>query len=81
MNLEKSVGDILTAILGINCLQCGLQLDTPLLGAIPELDSMAVVNILTALEEQLGISIEDTEVTAEIFTTFSSIVEFVENKF
>ena len=38
---------------------------TPLLGSIPELDSMAVVGILTAIEEELGISIPDDDVSAD----------------
>ena len=54
--------------------------DTPLLGAVPEFDSMAVVSILTAVEDNYGIAIDDDEVSAEIFETVGSLVEFVNAK-
>jgi acyl carrier protein len=57
-----------------------LTLDTQLLGSIPELDSMAVVSVLTALEDRFGFTIEDDEISAETFATFGSLVEFVESK-
>ena len=54
--------------------------DTPLLGTIPEFDSMAIVTVLTSVEETFGIEIDDDEVSADIFETFGSLVEFVESK-
>ncbi len=53
---------------------------TPLLGAIPELDSMAVVALITALEERFDITVEDDEVGAETFETLGSLAHFVEQK-
>jgi acyl carrier protein len=53
---------------------------TPLLGAIPEFDSMAVVSVLTALEQQFGIVIDDDEVDGSIFATIGSLAAFVERK-
>jgi len=57
-----------------------LNLSSPLLGAIPELDSMAVVGIITALEEQFGFSVQDDEISADSFETLGSLVAFVERK-
>lgn len=54
--------------------------DTPLLGAIPEFDSMAVVTVLTSIEETLGIDIDDDEVSADIFENFGALTEFVQAK-
>lgn len=54
--------------------------ETGLFGSIPEFDSMAVVTVLTALEEHFGIAIEDDEITAEIFETVGSLTAFVEGK-
>lgn len=54
--------------------------DTELLGNIPEIDSMAVVTILTALEEQYEFFIDDSEISAETFETLGTLVEFVERK-
>jgi acyl carrier protein len=58
----------------------GMEAATPLLGALPELDSMAVVNVITALEERFGIIIEDDEVGAATFATLGSLTSFVEQK-
>ena len=54
--------------------------DSPLLGAIPELDSMAVVNIINALEEHFGFVVEDDEINADTFATLGALVKFVEQK-
>ena len=54
--------------------------NTPLLGHIPELDSMAVVTLITALEEQYDIIVEDDEISADTFTTVGTLVQFVEDK-
>jgi len=57
-----------------------LALDTPLLGAIPEFDSMAVVSIITALEDQFGFAVDDDEIDASVFETVGTLVAFVEGK-
>ena len=49
---------------------------TPLFGALPEFDSMAVAGLLTELEERLGIFIEDHEVDADMLETFGSLRSF-----
>lgn len=54
--------------------------DTGLLGSIPEFDSMAVVSIITALEEEYGCEIEDDEISADVFATIGTLAEFVEAK-
>ena len=54
--------------------------DAPLLGAVPELDSMAVVTLITALEEHFGITVDDDEIGASAFETLGSLTRFVETK-
>jgi acyl carrier protein len=53
---------------------------TPLLGAVPELDSIAVVNLITALEEHFGITVADDEIGASTFETLDSLTQFIERK-
>jgi acyl carrier protein len=53
---------------------------TPLFGALPEFDSMAVAGLLTELEERLGILIEDHEVDADMMETFGALLTFARNK-
>ena len=53
---------------------------SPLLGAVPELDSMAVVNVITALEERFDITVADDEIGAAAFETLGTLTRFVESK-
>jgi acyl carrier protein len=53
---------------------------TPLLGSVAELDSMAVVGIITALEEDFGFAIADDEISADVFSTLGALTRFVEQK-
>lgn len=53
---------------------------TGLLGEIPEFDSMAVVTVVTQLEEHFGISVDDDEITAESFESLGSLTDFVDGK-
>jgi acyl carrier protein len=57
-----------------------MNADSGLLGSIPELDSMAVVNLITALEEHFGISVEDDDISAATFETLGSLAAFVAHK-
>ena len=57
-----------------------LTASSPLLGVVPEFDSMAVVTVLTMVEEQFGIEIEDDEVTADVFQTVGSLADFVSER-
>jgi acyl carrier protein len=54
--------------------------NSPLLGALPELDSMAVVTLLTSLEEHFGFIVDDDEISADTFATLGSLTAFVEQK-
>ncbi|MDX2505946.1 MAG: acyl carrier protein [Gammaproteobacteria bacterium] len=51
-----------------------------LIGNLPEFDSMAVVSVITGLEEHFNITIEDDDIDAEIFETIESLVKFVDSK-
>ncbi len=54
--------------------------DTLLLGSVPELDSLAVINVITALEDRFGIRIDDDEVSGDLFATLGTLSAFVEEK-
>lgn len=41
---------------------------------------MAVVTLLTAMEEQFNFTVEDDDISADTFATFGSLVDFVEAK-
>lgn len=72
------------AVLG-NVLQLGerverLDRDSELMGSIPEFDSMAVVSVVTALEEEFDIEVDDDDISAETFETLGTLVDFVNSK-
>jgi acyl carrier protein len=59
------------------------QLLTPestLLGGLAEFDSMAVVSVVTMLEDELGITVNDDELSADVFASVGSLVNFVDSK-
>jgi acyl carrier protein len=57
-----------------------LTAESALLGSLPELDSMAVVIVLTAMEERYGFVVEDDEISADTFATLGSLTKFASDK-
>ena len=81
MSLQNQIIDILSQVLQLKPEAAArLNQDAPLLGAIPEFDSMAVVTIITALEERFGFTVEDDEIDAPVFETVGTLLNFVEQK-
>jgi acyl carrier protein len=79
--VEAAVRGVLADVLGLSAERvAGFEADTPLFGALPELDSMAVAGVLTELEDRLGILIEDDEVDGEMLETFGQLVAFANAK-
>ena len=74
------VKKILIKNLNLNEKTIKLNNESPLLGAIPELDSMAVIGIITTLEDNFGFTVDDDEISADNFATLGSLVTFVEKK-
>lgn len=77
---DGEIERILTEILALDPASTPLDDDTALNGALPEFDSMAVVSILTAVEDHYGVVIDDDEVDAEIFETVGTLKRFVDGK-
>jgi acyl carrier protein len=85
MNDEQAVDATLRAVLvdvlGLDQVTvAGFTEASPLFGALPEFDSMAVAGLLTELEERLAILIEDHEVDADMLETYGSLLTFVRAK-
>lgn len=80
-NTDKQLRKILTDVLGLKPGQAdGFDADTGLFGHLPELDSMAVAGLLTEMEDQLDIIIEDDEVDGELLETYGALLAFAEGK-
>lgn len=80
MDIRQEVLRILDEILSLDGRTDRFADDTALLGAIPELDSMAVVGVLTALEERFGFVVDDDEIDGSAFATVGSLHRFVLTK-
>ena len=79
--VETAVRGVLGEVLGLSPERVALFGDTtPLFGALPELDSMAVAGVLTELEDRLGITIEDDEVDGAMLETFGALTAFAARK-
>lgn len=71
---------VVSRALGLEGRADSLTPATRLLDSVPEFDSMAVLKVILALEERFGITIEDDEVSGELFETLGTLAEFVERK-
>ena len=80
LEIKPEILGLLDEILSLNGRTAAFTDDTPLLGAIPELDSMAVVALITSMEERFGFAVEDDEIDGATFATVGSLVEFVKGK-
>ncbi len=80
MAVETDVLRILDSVLSLQGRTARWQRHTPLLGAVPELDSMAVLGIITALEERFAFIIHDDEIDSAVFATLGSLTDFVTAK-
>jgi acyl carrier protein len=80
MNTQEHLLDILDDVLSLEGRAKTFTPDTALLGALPELDSMAVVSLITALEEQFGIVVDDDEIDGSTFATVGALTDFLNGK-
>ena len=80
MDILKEVRRLLDEVLSLGGRSAAFTRDTPLLGSIPELDSMAVVNLITALEDQFGLVVDDDDIDGSTFETVGSLADFVSGK-
>ena len=79
--VDATLRAVLVDVLGLDRARvAGFDESTPLFGALPEFDSMAVAGLLTELEERLGILIEDHDVDADMLETYGSLLTFARAK-
>lgn len=80
LDLEHQVRDVVRDVLSLGGRADRLERGSALLGAIPELDSMAVASVIAAIEDRFGFSVHDDEISGETFATLGSLVDFVSAK-
>ena len=80
-DVDATLRAVLADVLGISSERArAFDETTPLFGALPEFDSMAVAGLLTEIEERLGILIEDHEVDADMLITYGNLLTFLKAK-
>ena len=79
MDITRQVILVLDEVLSLKGRSSQFSAETHLLGAIPELDSMAVVALITALEDRFGFSADD-DIDGAAFATVGTLVEFVRDR-
>jgi acyl carrier protein len=80
MDVTKEVVRVLDEVLSLNGRSASFTRSTHLLGSVPELDSMAVVSLITGIEERFGIIIDDDEIDGNLFADVGSLSDFVASK-
>lgn len=81
INVDSVMRALLRDVLSLPQAQVdSFEADTPLFGALPELDSMAVAGLLTEIEDRFDILIEDDDIDGDTFETFGSLVAFAQGK-
>lgn len=80
MDVTQEVKAVLDEVLSLNGRSATFTRETHLLGAIPELDSMAVVSLITRLEEHFGLTVDDDDMDGSTFATVGALVDFVDAK-
>jgi acyl carrier protein len=74
------VKSLLVETLGIEDRENTITSSTALFGNLPELDSLAVVELVTAIEDHFGVVVDDSEFTGDTFETLGSLAAFVDGK-
>lgn len=80
MDLQSQLREVLRDVLSLGPRADALTDDSALLGAVPELDSMAVAGVIAAIEDRFGIVVDDDDISGATFATFGSLVAFVRDK-
>ena len=80
MDPKLEVLSSLDEVLSLKGRASSFALETPLLGALPELDSMAVVALIASLEERFGFIVDDDEIDGAAFASVGTLVDFVRGK-
>lgn len=76
----QALREVLGEVLELGERISALEEDSALLGALPEFDSLAVIALITAIQERFGIAIQDEDIEPEIFDTVGSLLRFIQTR-
>ena len=77
MDTAQGLRIVLADVLNLDDRADALTAASPLLGALPELDSMAVAALIAAIEDHFAVTFEDDDLTVESFASLGSLTSVV----
>lgn len=80
MNITSEIQATFDEVLNLGGATANWTDETPLLGALPELDSLAVTSIMLALEDRFAIIFAEDELEVDSFASVGALRRLVEKK-
>jgi acyl carrier protein len=80
LDVDEQVVQVLEASLNVKLDRRRISANTALLDILPDFESMAVVAVLTTMEERFGFTVDDDEVDGSVFETIGSLAAFLRGK-
>lgn len=74
----RALAEVLAEILGGGAER--YTSDTELFGSLPELDSLALVELITVIEDRFDLEIDEEDITAEVFGTVDSLAGYIDSR-
>lgn len=75
-----AVRDLIVETLGLSGARADIDAATELFGSLPELDSLAIVQVVTEIEDRFGFEFSEEDITGEVFETVGSLAAYVERR-
>ena len=80
-DIDRNLRELLMENLSVDPdIAAAMRRDSGLFGSLPELDSMAVAQLLTSIEDRFNFVIGDDEVDGEMLETYGALMSFIEAK-
>ena len=76
LDIQTKLCFLIADALSLECVPPA-RADTPLFGAIAELDSHGVILLIAAIEEHFSVSLPDEELSANTFATLGNLVDLI----
>jgi acyl carrier protein len=81
LQIEKTIKHLLGSELNVNASVIATSSSsTPLLGRGVGLDSVETMALVLSIEEEFGISVPDTDMTATLFETIGTLARYIAEK-
>ena len=78
---DAALRAVLGDVLGLNAARlAALTPESALLGALPELDSMAIATLFGSIEDRFAVVFDDAELTGDTLADYASLLALVHGK-